>query len=156
MRILAEDWPGVEPQFWPQVARTLGLVSKKRPFLRRLRTGGRPRADERLAFGAILWRMRTGGRWQNLPARFGSAASARRRLARWSGPRLEHAWLVYLAQIDREELLRWRDDLGAVRMRPGELRKQFLALAWRWNVEPALPSRDALGFHDGLGGEPPR
>lgn len=56
--------------------------------LRAFVPGGRkgrrgPRSDGRLFFDAILWVARSGGRWRDLPERFGPYDRAKRRYYRW-------------------------------------------------------------------------
>jgi transposase len=46
--------------------------------------GGRPRVDDRVAFGAIMFVLVTGIAWRHLPAELGcSPATAHRRLQEW-------------------------------------------------------------------------
>lgn len=46
--------------------------------------GGRPRVDDRVAFGAIVFVLVTGIAWRHLPQELGcSAATAHRRLQQW-------------------------------------------------------------------------
>ena len=57
-------------------------------ILREFVPGGRkgrrgPRSDARWFFGAILWLARSGGRWRDLPERFGPYQTAKRRYYRW-------------------------------------------------------------------------
>ena len=57
-------------------------------LLRSFVPGGRkgkrgPRSDGRLFFDAILWIARSGGRWRDLPERFGPYQTAKRRYYRW-------------------------------------------------------------------------
>ena len=48
------------------------------------RRGGRPRVDDRVAFGAILFVLLTGIAWRHLPRELGcSPATAHRRLQEW-------------------------------------------------------------------------
>lgn len=123
------EWNGVETWFWPAIARQLPKP-KTKPFLRARRKGGRPRCDDRLAFGAILWRLRCGGTWDRLPERFGSAMTARRRLELWTrGPRLVHAWRAYLSQQSTAELERWRDAFAASAWRAPT------RLLWRYELD---------------------
>lgn len=42
-----------------------------------------PRSDGRRFFDAILWIARSGGRWRDLPERFGPYQTAKRRYYRW-------------------------------------------------------------------------
>ena len=56
--------------------------------LREFVPGGRkgkrgPRSDARLFFDAILWLARSGGRWRDLPERFGRYQTIKRRYYRW-------------------------------------------------------------------------
>ena len=44
---------------------------------------GRTAADNRLFVDASLWVLRTGASWRDLPARFGSPDTARKRFSRW-------------------------------------------------------------------------
>lgn len=131
------EWKGVETWFWPAVARQLPTSGKK-PFLKARRKGGRPRVDDRLAFGAILWRMRCGGTWSRLPERFGSAVTARRRLELWTrGPRLKYAWRAFLSQQSVAELERWRDAFAATAWRAST------KLLWRYELESVWRSEFA-------------
>ena len=134
------EWTGIQPWIWPRVARELP-ARKKTPFLKARRKGGRPRNDDRLALGAIFWRLRSGGTWSRLPARFGSAATARRRLARWlRGDLLERAWRTYLYQLSRVELGVWREAFAAAEFRPKPYWRFGLDLIWRREFGPLLPS----------------
>jgi len=72
---------------------------------------GRPRADDRAVVEAILHVLRTGCRWQDLPAAYGIAATtAWRRLRRWEEDGTwERLWRAVLAALDTEEKLRWAE-----------------------------------------------
>lgn len=120
------EWEGVQEWRWPKVAAQLP-TRKKTPFLKARRMGGRPQADDRLAFSAILWRVRCGGHWRKLPKRFGSSATARRRLARWAcSMNLERAWRAYLEQLTRRELDEWGACLASEEFRKMPLWLYFL------------------------------
>jgi len=45
--------------------------------------GGRPRADDRKVLEGILWMLRRGARWQDLPEEFPSPSTCWRRLWDW-------------------------------------------------------------------------
>jgi transposase len=56
--------------------------------LREFVPGGRkgkrgPRSDGRRFFDAVLWLARSGGRWRDLPERFGPYQTVKRRYYRW-------------------------------------------------------------------------
>lgn len=130
------QWQGVWPLQWPAVARQLPRRPKQ-PFLKRRRRGGRPFIDDRLAFSAILWVMRTGCAWRRLPARFGSSATALRRLASWSrGPRLGWAWQAYLSQLGLLDLRTWGACFEAASLRREPLWRIELATIFRLEFAP--------------------
>jgi transposase len=47
--------------------------------------GGRPRASDRECLEGILWLVRTGARWQDIPVDLPSGSTCWRRLAAWAG-----------------------------------------------------------------------
>jgi len=74
--------------------------------------GGRPRASDRECLEGILWLVRTGARWQDVPIDLPSGSTCWRRLQEWAGDSvLEeiHATLIEelddLGGLDFEELL---------------------------------------------------
>jgi transposase len=50
------------------------------PKPKRGKTGGRPSRDNRACFEGILWVVRCGARWKDLPARYPSPSTCWRRL----------------------------------------------------------------------------
>jgi transposase len=73
--------------------------------------GGRPRADDRECLEGILWLLRTGARWQDIPVDLPSGSTCWRRLREWA----TEGVLEEVQAILIEEL----DDLGRVDL--GEL-----------------------------------
>jgi transposase len=62
--------------------------------------GGRPRADDRACFEAIVYVLRNGLRWRDLPERFPSAATCWRRHAEWTGDGVwEDVWRAVLDEL---------------------------------------------------------
>src|SRR5438270_13440281 len=47
--------------------------------------GGRPRADDRECLEGLLWLLRTGARWQDVPVDLPSGSTCWRRLREWAG-----------------------------------------------------------------------
>jgi transposase len=136
------EWNGVEPWQWRRIALELPRP-KKKPFLKRLRKGGRPRADDRKALSAILWRIRCGGTWKRLPEKFGTAATARRRLSKWMEfGRLQRLFRAYLRQLGRHDLLMWRDAVAGRDFSPDSGSWTYLAWIWRNEFLPRVPPGD--------------
>ena len=90
-----EQWKRVKP-FLPQV----------KPSKR----GGRPRADDRACFEGILWVLRSGARWKDLPDRFPSPSTCWRRLNEWADAGiLVEIWHAFLDKLDEQGLLNWEE-----------------------------------------------
>ena len=68
--------------------------------------GGRPWADDRECLEGILWLLRTGARWRDIPVDLPSGSTCWRRLRDWAGEEI----LQNIHTILIEEL----DDLGKV------------------------------------------
>jgi transposase len=45
---------------------------------------GRPWADQRTVLNGVLWLLRSGARWEDLPARYGSPKTVHRRFQQWA------------------------------------------------------------------------
>ena len=67
---------------------------------------GRPGKDHRTVINGILWVLRTGAPWRDLPERFGPWATVASRFYRW---RKQGLWDRLLAEVQREA-----DALGQV------------------------------------------
>jgi putative transposase len=56
---------------------------------------GRPRTGQREAINGIIYQMRGGGQWNQLPAKFGDDSSVHRTMQRWIGKGvLQRLWAV--------------------------------------------------------------
>lgn len=60
---------------------------------------GRPAKDHRTIINGILWVLRTGAPWRDLPERYGSWRTVASRFYRW---RKEGLWGQILAEVQRE------------------------------------------------------
>lgn len=95
--------------------------------------GGRPREDDRECLEGILWLLRTGAGWQQIPLDLPSGSTCWRRLQEWAGegvlPEL-HAILIEelheLGKLDLEELLA---DATFIRAKKGATRWEKPRLA---------------------------
>ena len=86
------------------------LLEPLLPKARRSRKGGRPAIDNRQVLEGILWVLRTGARWQDLPDRYPSASTCWRRLRLWE----EHGvwldvWRKFLSMLDEKGALDWQE-----------------------------------------------
>jgi transposase len=79
------------------------------PLLPSPRKGrGRPRADNRNTLNGILYVLRTGCRWQDVPREYGSPTTCWRRLKTWEGDGTwERIWRSLLALLDELGKLEW-------------------------------------------------
>jgi transposase len=78
------------------------------PLLPPPKARGRPRADDRRTINGILWVLRSGARWRDLPRRYGSPSTCHRRLQEWQDQGVwEHIWLTFLGALDQQGKLDW-------------------------------------------------
>ena len=81
------------------------LISPLLPGPRRM---GRPRADDRQTLNGIMWVLRSGARWKDLPGRYGSSSTCHRRLQEWEEQGVwEHIRLAFLSTLDAQGKLDW-------------------------------------------------
>lgn len=68
------------------------------------RKGGRPRADDKRTIEGILWVLRTGAQWDELPKKYGSPMTCWRRLKNWKQQGIwRKIWQKLLVLLDKEE-----------------------------------------------------
>ena len=72
--------------------------------------GGRPPCDNREVLEGILWILRTGARWEDLPDRYPSSSTCWRRLRLWEdfGIWLD-IWRKFLSMVDKKGALDWEE-----------------------------------------------
>jgi Putative transposase of IS4/5 family (DUF4096) len=69
---------------------------------------GRPRAEDRRTSNGILWVLRSGARWKDLPAKYGSQSTCHRRLQEWQDQGVgERIRLKFLSSLDSQAKLDW-------------------------------------------------
>lgn len=72
--------------------------------------GGRPWADNRKVFEGILWILRTGAPWADLPKKYPSPSTCWRRLKLWEEQDVWlNVWRAFLAQLDEKSQLDWSE-----------------------------------------------
>lgn len=74
------------------------------------RRGGRPMVDDRRCFEGILWVLRSGARWKDLPAQYPSPSTCWRRLRDWEEQDVWLAiWRKFLGELDEAGRLDWEE-----------------------------------------------
>ena len=72
--------------------------------------GGPTPTPNRPCFEGILWLLRTGARWKDLPPQYPSPSTCWRRLRDWEEQGIWlKAWRAFLAQLDAQGQLAWAE-----------------------------------------------
>ncbi|WP_353505443.1 transposase [Microbulbifer sp. DLAB2-AF] len=118
------------------------LIEPCLPQLKRGKGGPKP-IDNRACFEGILWILRSGARWKDLPPSYPSPSTCWRRLQFWEeqGAWLE-AWRKFLGQLDQRSLLNWEEvfsDGSFASAKKGEQKSEKLSEArvqsgWWWSM----------------------
>ena len=67
------------------------------------RKGGRPRANDKKTIEGILWVLRTGAQWNELPVKYGSPMTCWRRLNNWQKKGVwRKIWKKLLIILDKQ------------------------------------------------------
>ena len=122
------------------------LISDLFPVPTRDPRGGRPRADVRRCLEGILWVLRSGARWKDLPRSFPSYVTCWRRFVEWSaGGAWDQAWRRLVDQLDRQGQVDW--DEGFADATFASAKKGAISSAqpsgakgpslWSWSTAPA-------------------
>jgi len=114
--------------------------------------GGRPRADSRACLEGVLWVLRTGAQWKELPERYPSYSTCWRRHKEWteSGVLVE-AWRRLVEKLDRRGLVKWDQAAGDGTFSPAKkgvprsvppngARGRRSPCSWMVVVSPSAPS----------------
>lgn len=96
------------------MSRSVYLTEKQwekiEPHLPKLESRGRPWSDDRECLEGILWILRTGARWQDLPERYPSPSTVWRRLKLWTDRGVWLTiWRAFLAELNEKEQLDWSE-----------------------------------------------
>jgi transposase/quinol monooxygenase YgiN len=88
---------------------------------------GRPRADDRRTLDGILYILRTGCRWHDLPARYGSPVTCWRRFQRWERDGTwERIWRALFATLDTRGRQAWALSFLDSRFMPSRSDQHFV------------------------------
>ena len=80
------------------------------PKPKKSKRGGRPWIENRKVFEGILWILRTGAPWADLPKKYSSPSTCWRRLRLWEEQGVWlRAWGAFLAQLDERGQLDWSE-----------------------------------------------
>ena len=92
---------------------TDAMWEKLEPLLPRLpkgKKGGRPWADNRRCLEGILWILKTGASWHDLPEEYPSPSTCWRRMYAWAEAGLwEEIWQEILGELDAKGRLEWEE-----------------------------------------------
>ena len=117
----------VPDALWERVAPLLPVPKKKK--LGR----GRPRASDRECLEGILWLVRTGARWRDMPLDLPSGSTCWRRLAEWAGDgTLEEIHAILIEELNdrgRLDFDEWLADATFIRAKKGASRSARPRLA---------------------------
>src|SRR5262245_64786542 len=83
---------------------------KIEPLLPKLKSRGRPWSDNRRVLEGILWVLKTGARWRDLPKEYPSASTCWRRLRQWEAHGVWlNVWRQFLCELDQRGKLDWSE-----------------------------------------------
>jgi len=118
--------------------------------------GGRPIINNRDVLEGILWALRTGARWQDLPERYPYPSPCWRRLQLWEdqGVWLD-VWRKFLSILDEKGVLDWQEAFIDGGFAPAKKGGPLLALpngakersGWWWSTARVFLSEAPLPRH---------
>jgi transposase len=80
------------------------------PRANRSAKGGRPPSDNRAVVEGILWILKTGVRWRDLPPQYPSPITCWRRLRDWEEQEVWlKIWHSFIAELDEASHLEWEE-----------------------------------------------
>ena len=119
------------------------LLEPQLPKQRVTPKGGRPARNNRDVLEGILWVLRTGARWKDLPERYPSPSTFWRRLQLWEdqGVWLD-VWRKFLSMLDERGALDWQEAFIDGSFAPAKKRGPLWALpsgakeqsGWWWST----------------------
>jgi hypothetical protein len=84
--------------------------AKLEPLLPKTKSRGRPWADNRRVLEGILWVLKTGARWRDLPKEYPSPSTCWRRLRQWEEQAVWlKIWRQFLSELDQRGKLDWSE-----------------------------------------------
>lgn len=113
------------------------------PKPKRSPKGGRKPIENRPVLEGILWMLRTGARWKDLPEEFPSPSTCWRRLREWEEEGVWlRVWRAFLAELDQKGQLDWSETFAdgsfapAKKGAPGSVRPNAARArsGWWWST----------------------
>ena len=113
------------------------------PKFKRSRKGGRKPVDNRRVFEGILWVLRSGARWKDLPPEYPSPTTCWRRLRDWEELDVWlDAWRAFLGELDAKGQLDWAETFADGSFAPakkgapasGRLNVERVRSGWWWST----------------------
>jgi transposase len=115
--------------FWPNLGRNrTGARTTPKPYLNdeqwhliedlfpepvMTTLGGRPRVSARPCLEGILWILKNGARWKDLPERYPSPSTCWRRLKEWTESGVFRAtWIRLLGTLDEFRGINWEEAIA--------------------------------------------
>ena len=100
---MARSGPLLTEAQWKKIAPLLPKPPKQRK-------GGRPWIENRRVLEGILWILRSGARWQDLPEKFPHPSTCWRRLRDWEerGVWL-NIWRTFLSELNERQQVKWSE-----------------------------------------------
>jgi hypothetical protein len=81
-----------------------------RPLLPAPNAFGRPRCADRDVLEGILWILKTGARWRDIPKPLPSASTCWRRLRDWEEEEVwDNVWRAFIHMLDEQQTLDWEE-----------------------------------------------
>jgi transposase len=108
------------------------------PLLPKHKRRGRPRAEDRRTLNGILWVLRSGARWKDLPPKYGSHSTCHRRLQEWQDQGVwERIRLKFLTALDGQAKLDWNQAFLDGSFVPAKKGVKILPMAGRAKAAPS-------------------
>ena len=111
---MARSGPLLAEAQWKKIAPLLPKPPKQRK-------GGRPWIENRRVLEGILWILRSGARWQDLPEKFPHPSTCWRRLRDWEERGIWlNIWRSFLSELNERQQLKWSESFldGSFARRP--------------------------------------
>ncbi len=100
---MARSGPLLTEAQWKKIAPLLPKPPKQRK-------GGRPWIENRHVLEGILWILRSGARWQDLPEKFPHPSTCWRRLRDWEERGIWlNIWRSFLSELNERQQLKWSE-----------------------------------------------